>query len=90
VGAGCASGVFTLERNESHASKKVVKWDFSVRAGPVTVYVTPFTRFAGGLASLEDLTNNPSNPLRVIGIVLKDPVSGQPVFVARSVTELPN
>jgi hypothetical protein len=58
--------------------------------GPVTVYVTPFTRFGGGLTSLEDLTNNPTNPLRVIGLVLKDPISGQPVFVARSVTELTN
>jgi hypothetical protein len=58
--------------------------------GPVTVYVTPFTRFGGGLTSLEDLTSNPTNALRVIGIVLKDPISGQPVFVARSVTELPN
>ena len=58
--------------------------------GPVTVYVTPFTRFGGGLTSLEDLTSNPTNPLRVIGIVLKDPISGQPVFVARSVAELTN
>jgi Domain of unknown function (DUF5666) len=58
--------------------------------GPVTVYVTPFTRFGGGLTSLQDLTNNPTNALRVIGVVLKDPISGQPVFVARSVTELPN
>ncbi len=58
--------------------------------GPVTVYVTPFTKFGGGLTSLEDLTNNPTNPLRVVGVVLKDPISGQPVVVARSVTELPN
>jgi hypothetical protein len=58
--------------------------------GPVTVYLTPFTRLAGGLTSLEDLTSNPTNSLRVVGIVLKDPISGQPVFVARSVVELPN
>jgi hypothetical protein len=58
--------------------------------GPVTVYVTPFTKFGGGLTSLQDLTNNPTNPLRVIGVVLKDPISGQPAFVARSVTELTN
>jgi uncharacterized protein DUF4382 len=58
--------------------------------GPVTVYVTPFTRFSGGLASLNDLSSNPTNPLRVVGLVLKDPISGQPVFVARSVEELPN
>ncbi|MGH9675830.1 MAG: hypothetical protein ACRD36_01905, partial [Candidatus Acidiferrum sp.] len=58
--------------------------------GPVTVYVTPFTRFGRGLTSLQDLTSNPTNPLRVVGLVLKDPISGQPVFVARSVTELTN
>jgi len=58
--------------------------------GPVTVYVTPFTRFGGGLTSLQDLTGNPTNPLRVVGLVLKDPISGQPVFVARSVVELTN
>jgi hypothetical protein len=58
--------------------------------GPVTVYVTPFTKFGGGLTSLQDLTSNPTNPLRVIGVVLKDPIGGQPVFVARSVTELSN
>jgi Domain of unknown function (DUF4382) len=58
--------------------------------GPVTVYVTPFTKFGGGLTSLQDLTSNPTNPLRVVGVVLKDPISGQAVFVARSVTELTN
>lgn len=58
--------------------------------GPVTVYVTPFTRFGGGLTSLQDLASNPTNPLRVVGVVLKDPISSQPVFVARSVVELTN
>ena len=58
--------------------------------GPITVFVTPFTRFGGGLTQLSDLTSNPTNPLRVVGLVLKDPISGQPVFVARSVVELTN
>jgi hypothetical protein len=58
--------------------------------GPITVFVTPFTRFGGGLTQLSDLTSNPTNPLRVVGLILKDPVSGQPVFVARSVEELTN
>jgi hypothetical protein len=57
--------------------------------GPVTVYVTPFTRFGGGLHGLSDLSSNPTNPLRVVGLILKDPISGQPVFVARAVEELP-
>lgn len=58
--------------------------------GPVTVYVTPFTRFGRGLTNLGSLSSNPTNPLRVVGLVLKDPISGQPVFVARGVEELPN
>ena len=33
--------------------------------------LTPFTRFGGGLTSLQDLASNPTNPLRVIGIVLE-------------------
>lgn len=58
--------------------------------GPVTVYVTPFTRFGGGLTSINDLTGNAAIPLRVVGIVLKDPISSQPVFVARGVEKLTN
>jgi hypothetical protein len=58
--------------------------------GPVTVYVTPFTRFSGGLNSINDLTGTAAIPLRVVGLVLKDPISGQPVFVARGVEELQN
>jgi hypothetical protein len=58
--------------------------------GPVTVYCTPFTRFGGGLMGLSGLTGTTAIPLRVVGLVLKDPISSQPVFVARSVEELPN
>jgi hypothetical protein len=58
--------------------------------GPVTVYVTPFTRFRGGLNGLSDLQGTAALPLRVVGLVLKDPISGQPVFVARSVELLSN
>jgi hypothetical protein len=58
--------------------------------GPVTVYCTPFTEFQGGLTGLGDLTGNAAIPLRVVGLVLKDPISGQPVFVARRVEKLAN
>jgi len=58
--------------------------------GPITVQVTPFTRFGGGLTQLSDLSSNPTNPFRVVGLVLKNANTGQPVFVARSVVELPN
>ena len=58
--------------------------------GPVTVYTTPFTHYLGGLSGLSGLTGNTALPLRVVGLVLKDPISGQPVFVARSVELLTN
>jgi hypothetical protein len=56
--------------------------------GPVTVYCTPFTVFRGGLTGLGDLTGNAAINLRVVGLVLKDPISGQPVFVAHGVEKL--
>jgi hypothetical protein len=56
--------------------------------GPVTVYVTPFTRFGGGLTGISDLTGTVTIKLRVVGLVLKDPISSQPVFVARGVEKM--
>jgi Domain of unknown function (DUF4382) len=58
--------------------------------GPVTVYTTPFTKWRGGLTGLSDLTGTSPINLRVVGLVLKDPISSQPVFVARFVGELSN
>jgi hypothetical protein len=56
--------------------------------GPITVYTTPLTNYLGGLTGLSDLSGNSAIPLRVVGLVLKDPTTGNPVFVARSVEEL--
>lgn len=56
--------------------------------GPITVFTSPFTRWRGGLTSLGDLTGSSPIPLRVVGLILKDPVSGNPVFVARIVEKL--
>jgi hypothetical protein len=56
--------------------------------GPITVYTTPVTQYLGGLSGLSDLSGNSAIPLRVVGLVLKNPANGQPVFVARSVEEL--
>jgi hypothetical protein len=58
--------------------------------GPVTVYCTPLSVFKGGLTGLSSLTGSAAINLRVVGLVLKDPVSGQPVFVAHSVEQLTN
>jgi hypothetical protein len=57
--------------------------------GPVTVQVTPFTRFLGGLNSIQDLTGNTPLNLRVVGLILKTN-TGSPIFLAFSVEELPN
>jgi hypothetical protein len=58
--------------------------------GPVTVYCTPFTVFKGGLTGLSSITGTTAMNLRVVGLVLKDPISGQPVFVAHSVEQMSN
>jgi Domain of unknown function (DUF4382) len=58
--------------------------------GPITVYCTPFTSFRGGLTGLGSITGTTALNLRVVGLVLKDPISGQPVFVAHSVEQLTN
>lgn len=58
--------------------------------GPVTVYCTPFTRFKGGLSGLAGLSGTASLNLRVVGLVLKDPISGQSVLVAHSVEQMTN
>ncbi len=56
--------------------------------GPITVVTSPFTKWRGGLTGLSDLTGSTPIPLRVVGLVLKDPVSGNPVFLARVVEKL--
>lgn len=35
--------------------------------GPITVQVTPFTRFGGGLTQPSDLASNRTNPQRAVG-----------------------
>jgi hypothetical protein len=56
--------------------------------GPITVYTTPVTQYLGGLNGLSDLSGGSAIPLRVVGLILKNPATGQPVYVARSVEEL--
>lgn len=56
--------------------------------GPITVYTTPVTTYLGGLNGLSDLSGGAAINIRVVGLVLRNPNTGQPVFVARSVEEL--
>ncbi len=57
-------------------------------SGPVTVQVTPFTRYLGGLSGLGDLTGTTALDVRVVGLLLKNPSTGDPIFLARSVEKL--
>jgi len=57
--------------------------------GPVTVQVTPFTRYLGGLTGINGLTGNTALNLRVVGLILKTN-TGDPIFLAYSVEELTN
>lgn len=59
-------------------------------SGPVTVQVTPFTRYLGGLTGLSDLTGTTALHLRVVGLVFKNPNNGQPIILGRSVEKLAN
>jgi uncharacterized lipoprotein YajG len=52
----------------------------------VTVFITNRTEFRQGLTALSDLTG--SMNVRVVGLLLKDAVSGQPVLVGRYVDDL--
>ena len=55
--------------------------------GPVTVQVTPFTRYLGGLTGIGDLTGTTALDIRVVGLVLKTN-TGDPIFLAFSVEQL--
>jgi hypothetical protein len=90
-------------RHEGHAGQWVVgstntgNGSFSFKSdglagvlfnGPITVYTTPITEYLGGLSGLSDLSGSSAISIRVVGLVLKNPTTQQPVFVARSVEEL--
>jgi len=57
--------------------------------GPLTVQVTPFTHFLGGLSGINDLTGSTALNLRVVGLILKTN-TGDPIFLAFSLEKLPN
>ncbi len=58
--------------------------------GQVTVLTTNFTKFAGGLSGLSDLSGTQPIPLRVVGLVLLDQSTGKPTLVAGRVEKLTN
>ena len=54
--------------------------------GPVTVYIGGATDFRDGLSTMTGLAAG-SN-IRVVGLLVKDPLSGNPVLLARHVDQL--
>lgn len=56
--------------------------------GPIQVRTSPLTRWGGGLSGLSDLNGANPIPLRVVGLVLKAPVSGNAVVIAFAVEHL--
>jgi hypothetical protein len=54
---------------------------------PIRVFTGPHTRFRN-LAGLSDLTGQNPIPLRVVGLVLQDPINGNPVMIAWAVERL--
>ena len=52
----------------------------------VTVYITNRTEFRDGLSALSDVDS--ATNVRVVGLLLKDPLTGQPVLVGRYVDDL--
>ncbi len=54
----------------------------------VTVYITDRTTFRDGFNGLGDISDN--DKVRVVGLLLKDPTSGQSVIVGRYVDDMSN
>ena len=52
-------------------------------SNPVTVYVAPATDFRDGLTSMSGLPT--ASNIRVVGLLIKDPLSGNPVILARHI-----
>jgi hypothetical protein len=53
---------------------------------PVTVYTGPGTRFRGGLNTIADVSS--AVKIRVVGLLIKDPTSGNSVLLARYVDDM--
>jgi hypothetical protein len=53
---------------------------------PVTVYVASGTKYRGGFNSLSDVSS--STNIRVVGLLIKDPTSGDSVILARYIDDM--
>ena len=55
---------------------------------PVTVYVASGTQYRDGFSALADLSSSTS--IRVVGLLIKDPTSGNSVILARYIDDMDN
>ena len=54
--------------------------------GPVTVYTASGTKYRNGFTGLGDVSGGTN--IRVVGLLIKDPTSGDPVILARYVDDV--
>jgi hypothetical protein len=81
----------TVVANSVNTSNNTFQMNVNGFAGilvsnPVTVYVAPATDFRDGLTSMSGLPT--ASNIRVVGLLVKDPLSGNPVILARHIDEL--
>lgn len=57
---------------------------------PVRVYLVGNTEYRGGFSSMNDLASTGNTVVRVVGLVLNDPLSGKPVIVGRYMDKTPD
>lgn len=81
-------GSTVIASNNAGSFSLIDNWtDGVLLPSPLTVITTNNTDF-DNLSGLSALSGNSPIPLRVVGLVLVNPATGQPVFVARRVEEL--
>ena len=83
-------GQTVVQNNNQGSFELTDNWtDGILLPNPLPVLTTNATNFIN-LSGLSGLTGTTALPIRVVGFVLINPATGTPVFVARSVEQLPS
>lgn len=64
--------------------------DGNPTANPIRVYLTGETEFRDGFSSMDDLAATGNTVVRVVGLVLEDPMTGKPILVGRYMDKTSN
>ena len=62
--------------------------DANPSGNPIRVFVTNETEFRDGFTELSDLASVGSSVVRIVGLVLKNPVTGHPILIGRYVDNM--